>query len=278
MEDLHGVIHEKCRFEDVIDGQLICEYGSHPFGSSEIAFRQQSIQAIRSEHNTTLIGLAVGAGAGAALGACRDSYPGIGRGGSALLGAGILGGLGALAGSVTGHFSHGKVIYRKPSGKTPPSGPSQTLDPESRTLASHDLDSGDEITGAERLIAPRRQDSLSEAEAPGVNNAVAPLANPRLRSRVPGSQEYPTPAYLPRWTPEQNLGHAVMGTALGFGFGAATGALGSIHGHTPVATGVVIGGSLFGFIGGAIGTGHGGPHTLMRRKRIYSPWPASSRK
>lgn len=115
VEDMHHIIHDTCRFHGVVDGQLFCGYSFHPFGPNEIAFRQQSIRAVRKEHNSALIGLAIGAGAGAIIGVSRDAYPGIGRGGSALVGAGLLGGMGAIGGSVVGHISHGKVIYQNPN-------------------------------------------------------------------------------------------------------------------------------------------------------------------
>jgi hypothetical protein len=125
VEDMHRIIHDTCRFQGVVDGQLLCEYSSHPFGSNEIAFRQQSVRAVRKEHNSTLIGLAIGAGAGAIIGASRNAYPGIGRGGSALVGAGLLGGMGALGGSIAGHICHGRVIYRNPNDTPPTSDSSQ---------------------------------------------------------------------------------------------------------------------------------------------------------
>ncbi len=73
VEDKHHVIHDSCRFRGVVDSQLFCEYGSHPFGPSEIVFRQESIRAVRREHNSALIGLTSGAGAGAIIGASREA-------------------------------------------------------------------------------------------------------------------------------------------------------------------------------------------------------------
>ena len=48
----------------------------------------------------------------------------------------------------------------------------------------------------------------------------------------------------------------MIGAAIGFGVGAALGAIGGAHNHTPVRDGVILGGSLFALIGGAIGACH----------------------
>lgn len=80
-------------------------------------------------------------------------------------------------------------------------------------------------------------------------------------------------SYQNPWIGSGSAGHALIGAAIGLGFGATLGALGAMHGHTPVGSGVLIGGSLFGFIGGAIGASHGGLPPSMHRRRIYSPWP-----
>lgn len=49
------------------------------------------------------------------IGAARDPVPGFGRGGTALVDAAILGGLGYFFGMVADPFFRGKTVYRNPS-------------------------------------------------------------------------------------------------------------------------------------------------------------------
>ena len=87
------------------------------------------------------------------------------------------------------------------------------------------------------------------------------------RSEYPRQQSYRTP-----WTDHGNARHVLIGAAIGFGIGAALGAHQSVHNGTPVEGGVLIGGGLFGFIGGAIGSGFGGSHPFAHRRRTF-PMP-----
>src|ERR1700733_1572671 len=84
------------------------------------------------------------------------------------------------------------------------------------------------------------------------------------RSEYPRQQSYWTP-----WTDHGNARHVLIGAAIGFGIGAALGAHQSVHNGTSVEGGVLIGGGLFGFIGGAIGSGLGGPHPFAPRRRTF---------
>jgi hypothetical protein len=63
-----------------------------------------------------LIGLAVGAGVGAVNGAANNPGNGLSRGGNAVLGAVLVGGIGMVIGAATGPFFGGKAVYRSGDG------------------------------------------------------------------------------------------------------------------------------------------------------------------
>jgi len=301
VEDMHRVIHDKCRFQGVVDGQLICEYGPYPFGPSEIALRRESIRAVRREHNNTLIGLAVGAGAGAVIGVSRDTYPGLGRGGSALVGTGVLGGVGAVAGALTGHMFHGKVIYRSPEDKTQTSGHAQTQDRES----TNDVAPIDRIAAARSRYEPAEGSSeavgdpteiAASAELSEPSSFARPDSRGRLSPHVPNQPTasdnatltqlssrrpsppfphrggYPRSAYPGMWMPEGSGRHAVIGAVVGFGLGAALGAKANTDQHAGATARASV---LFGSFGALLGAvaGHGFP-SLQARNRRRSPGSA----
>jgi hypothetical protein len=238
VEDMHHVIHDTCRFQSVVDGQLFCEYGSGFSGPSEIAFRRESVRAVRQEHNSTLIGLAVGAGAGAVFGAARDTTPGIGRGGSALLGAGVYGGIGALVGSSHGHFSHGKVIYQNPNENEQPrnASPSQTY-----AFESQDLAPGDNIAAADRIAAARSPYMPPADGSTGKNAPVTVAQFPRRRPGPPFSPGpgYPRPSYPGMWMGEHSGRHALIGAIIGGGLGVAVAAKGNAGVRASLAIGTL---------------------------------------
>lgn len=123
----------------------------------------------------------------------------------------------------------------------------------------------------DQIAAARRQytETTDVSSDPNDGKALAQLpGRPPLMPR----HGYYQSRYQNSWAGPGDVVHPLIGAAIGFGFGAAIGALGAIHGHTPVGSGVFIGGSLFGFIGGAIGASHGGLPSSMHRRRIYSPW------
>jgi hypothetical protein len=102
-----------CFFDGASDDQLVCNSGRWPLSRRKVYLRDE-IEAVYLTHNGPAIGLAVGAGAGAIIGATGDPVPGLGRGGTALLDAGLLGGLGAFFGMVLDPFFHGRAVYRSP--------------------------------------------------------------------------------------------------------------------------------------------------------------------
>jgi hypothetical protein len=229
VEDMHHVIHNSCRFESVVDGQLFCEYGPHLFGPSEIAFREESIRAVRREHNSTLIGLGIGAGAGAVFGAAANSSPGGGRGGSAIIDAGILGAFGAMIGSAHGHFSHGRIIYQNQSDKTPTSESPTDREP------TNDLSTSDRIAAAR---SPYMQSEEASADA----SAHVTLAQfPGRRPGPPFSRgaRYARPAYPAMWSGRPSGRHALIGAIIGGALGAAIGAKGNAGGRATFALGAV---------------------------------------
>ena len=259
VQDKHHVIHDSCRFRGVVDSQLFCEYGSHPFGPSEIVFRQESIRAVRREHNSALIGLTAGAGAGAIIGASREPYPGIGRGGSALLGAALLGGVGVIVGSATGHFSHGKVIYRNPHDK-----PQLNSAPQTR-----DGDSDDEITPIVEIASARGPYVERPASDENDPLTLAQFSRRRPGRPLPRRGAYPGPSSSGRWTPEGNGHHAAIGALIGFGVGAAAGAKGNTDASNRV-TAILLVGSVGALLGAMIGDGIPSFHA---RHRHAPSWP-----
>jgi len=102
-----------CFMDGASDDQLFCTSRGGLLSRRKVYLRDD-IKAVYLTHNGPAIGLAVGAGAGAAIGAVGDPVPGLGHGGTALLDAGLLGGLGAFFGMVLDPFFHGRVVYRSP--------------------------------------------------------------------------------------------------------------------------------------------------------------------
>ena len=109
----HGPTFGHCFFDGASDDQLFCISGRWPLSRRKMYLRDD-IKAVYLTHNGPAIGLGVGAGAGAIIGAAGDPVPGLGRGGTALLDAGLLGGLGAFFGMVLDPFFHGREVYRSP--------------------------------------------------------------------------------------------------------------------------------------------------------------------
>ncbi len=128
--------------------------------------------------------------------------------------------------------------------------------------------------GSDQVAAARSQyDGPTDVLHDGGDRAI--LA--QFPRRGPGPPFPPGRGYARRenyqtpWMDHGDAGHAAIGAAIGFGIGAAVGALGGIHNHTPIGDGVVLGGSLFALIGGAIGASHGGPHYFAHHRRSYRP-------
>jgi hypothetical protein len=94
------------------------------------------------------------------------------------------------------------------------------------------------------------------------------------RPPFPSRREYSRGlGYQAPWMDHGNARHALIGAAIGFGIGAGLGAAGS-QDHSQVGGRVVLGGTIFGLIGAAIGSAHGGGYPFARRRRIF-PAPSS---
>ena len=102
-----------CFFDGASDDQLFCTSRGGLLSRRKVYLRDD-IKALYLTHSGPAIGFGVGAGAGAIIGAAGDPVPGLGRGGTALLDAGLLGGLGAFFGMALDPFFHGRVVYRSP--------------------------------------------------------------------------------------------------------------------------------------------------------------------
>ena len=112
-----------CFFDGASDDQLFCTSRGGLLSRRKLYLRDD-IKAVYLTHNGPAIGLGVGAAAGAAIGAAGDPVPGLGRGGTALLDAGLLGALGAFFGMVLDPFFHGREVYRSPDSPNGGSHPS----------------------------------------------------------------------------------------------------------------------------------------------------------
>jgi hypothetical protein len=136
----HGRVFGHCRFQQASDDQLTCRirralptFGT-PFPSIELVYGRDEIRAVYTARNGAAIGTAVGAGTGAIIGTARDPVPGLNRGGTALVNAAVLGGVGMAIGAILDPFFHGKAVYLCPdaSGKKRRNGPRMAKPGQSR--------------------------------------------------------------------------------------------------------------------------------------------------
>ncbi len=107
----HGPTFGHCFFDGASDDRLVCSSHGGLLSRRKI-YPRDDIKAVYLTHSGPAIGFGVGAGAGAVIGASRNPIPGLGRGGTALVEAGLLGGLGAFFGMVLDPFFHGRAVYR----------------------------------------------------------------------------------------------------------------------------------------------------------------------
>ena len=100
------------------------------------------------------------------------------------------------------------------------------------------------------------------------DGTLAQFSQPEQRRCFPRHPGYPRyQSYQTPWRNHGNGRNVLIGSAIGFGIGAALGASNSAHNGTPVSGGVLIGGGLFGFLGGAIGSTFGRSHPFGHRRR-----------
>src|ERR1700675_2193321 len=106
----NGPTFGHCFFDGASDDQLFCTSRGGLLSRRKVYLRDE-IEAVYLTHNGPAIGLAVGAGAGAAIGATGSNCC---HAANALLGAGALGVVGWLSGTVADPFFHGRAVYRSP--------------------------------------------------------------------------------------------------------------------------------------------------------------------
>lgn len=118
-------------------------------------------------------------------------------------------------------------------------------------------------------------------QTPGISPNASNPTLAQLRHSGPGrpfpaQRGYPRPTYQTPWMDHGNAEHILVGAAIGFGIGAALGASNSARNGTPVSGGIIIGGGLFGFLGGCVGKAVGdlqGIHfASTHRRRTYRPY------
>jgi hypothetical protein len=131
--------------------------------------------------------------------------------------------------------------------------------------------------GEESIAAARSQYTpAADISTEANDKTLAKL--PRGGPGTPFPRGYPRGTYQTPWRDHGNAGHILIGAAIGFGVGAALGASNSARNGTPVAGGILIGGGLFGFIGGCVGEAVGsfpGAHYRFAHRR-RAPLPSWS--
>ena len=129
------------------------------------------------------------------------------------------------------------------------------------------------------IAAARSQYTRTSDLSPGTSDTtIAQLRRGGRGRPFPPQRGYPRGTYQTPWMHHGSAGHILIGAAIGFGVGAALGANHSAHNGTPVGGGIIVGGGLFGLIGGCVGKAVGdlqGLHySSARRRRTYLPsWP-----
>jgi hypothetical protein len=130
---------------------------------------------------------------------------------------------------------------------------------------------------AEEIAAARNRYTATKELLPTATDR-ATLAQYSRRGR---GQPFPPRGRYPReqrydaaWMHHGNPAQAAIGAAIGFGIGATAGAIGCARNGTPVGSGILLGGSLFALIGGAIGASHGAGYRFAHHRKnspLYSP-------
>lgn len=126
------------------------------------------------------------------------------------------------------------------------------------------------------IAAARSRYTQSSDTSPDADNTtLAQLHRSGPGRPFPRQRGYSRPTYQTPWMDHGNAGHILIGAAIGFGIGSAIGANNSARNGTPVGGGILIGGGLFGFLGGCVGKAVGdlqGIHFApMPRRRTYRP-------
>jgi hypothetical protein len=117
---------------------------------------------------------------------------------------------------------------------------------------------------AENAVSAARSRYIQTADtAPDVDNTtLAQLHRGGPARPFPPQRGYPRGTYQTPWMHHSGAGPILIGAAIGFGAGAALGASRSAHNGTPVGGGIIVGGGLFGLLGGCVGKAVGDFHAL----------------
>jgi hypothetical protein len=152
----------------------------------------------------------------------------------------------------------------------------------SSTMAQTTEDQRTETENATRSVdsiaAARSQYTQTVSASPSADDTTLARLHQGGQRPIPAQRGYPRPTYQTPWMGHDhgNAGHILVGAAIGFGIGAALGASNSARNGTPVSGGIIIGGGLFGFLGGCVGKAVGdlqGIHfASTHRKRTYRPY------
>jgi hypothetical protein len=146
--------------------------------------------------------------------------------------------------------------------------------PQTRDKQAADSTPAENAISAARSRYIQTADILPDAD----NTTLAQLHRGGPARPFPPQRGYPRETYQRPGADHGSAGHILIGAAIGFGVGAALGANQSAHNGTPVGGGIIVGGGLFGLIGGcvgqAVGTFHGMHYASAHRRRANRPsWP-----
>jgi hypothetical protein len=151
----------------------------------------------------------------------------------------------------------------------------------SSTMAqtTEDRQTEENTRSIDSIAAARSQYTQTpEISSDADNTKLAQLHRSGPGRPFPPQRGYPRRIYQTPWVDHGNAGHIFIGAAIGFGIGAALGANNSARSGTPVAGGIIVGGGLFGLLGGCVGKAVGDlqgiQYSSARRRRTYRPsWP-----
>jgi hypothetical protein len=146
-----------------------------------------------------------------------------------------------------------------------------------QTTENRRIETENDTRSTDLVVAARSQYTKAAQTSPDTDNTtLAQLPRGGPRRPFPPQRGYPRPTYRTPRMDHGGAGHILIGAAIGFGIGAAIGANDSARNGTPVSGGILIGGGLFGFLGGCVGKAVGDLQGLhfasVHRRRSYRPY------
>jgi hypothetical protein len=148
----------------------------------------------------------------------------------------------------------------------------QTMEPQ-RTKTGAEVETEKDTRSVGPVAAARSKYTKISDTSPDASNPTLAQLRGGPERPFPSQRAYPRGTYQTAWADHGNAGHILIGAAIGFGVGAALGANSSARNGSPVSGGIVIGGGLFGFLGGCVGKAVGdlqGLHFASARHRRTS--------